>query len=101
MATIYGTLESLKALKSELKSNGISRFSSIKEIKAFLSSYNSEKLTILNAESVKQEMESRGSDIRDWFLTHMEAGTSAKAASLLNQENNQCVNIIFWLKDRL
>ena len=35
MATIYGTIESLKALKSELKSNGISRFSSIKEIKAF------------------------------------------------------------------
>ena len=57
--------------------------------------------TTLNAESVKQEMESRGSDIRDWFLTHMEAGTSAKAASLLNQENDQCVNIIFWLKDRL
>jgi len=57
MATIYGTIESLKALKSELKSNGISRFSSIKEIKAFLSSYNSEKLTILNAESVKLEKE--------------------------------------------
>lgn len=57
MATIYGTIESLKALKSELKSNGISRFSSIKEIKAFLSNYNSEKLTILDAESVKLEKE--------------------------------------------
>ena len=57
MATIYGTIESLKTLKSELKSNGISRFSSIKEIKAFLSSYNSEKLTILDAESVKLEKE--------------------------------------------
>jgi len=53
MATIYGTIESLKSLKYELKSNGISRFSSIKEIKAFLSNYNSEKLTILDAESVK------------------------------------------------
>ena len=57
MARIHGTIESLKSLKSELKINGISRFTSIKEIKAFLSNYNSEKLTILDAESVKLEKE--------------------------------------------
>ena len=57
--------------------------------------------TTLNAESVNQEIKSRTSDIRDWYLTHMEAGTSAKAKSLLNQENDQCVNTTFWLKDRL
>ena len=57
MARIHGTIESLKSLKSELKINGISIFTSIKEIKAFLSNYNSEKLTILDAESVKLEKE--------------------------------------------
>ena len=57
MAIIHGTIESLKSLKSELKINGISRFTSIKEIKVFLSNYNSEKLTILDAESVKLEKE--------------------------------------------
>jgi hypothetical protein len=57
MARIYGKIESLKSLKSELENNGISRFNSVKEIKDFLSNYNSEKLTILNKESDKLEKE--------------------------------------------
>ena len=57
MARIYGTIESLKSLKSELENNGITRFNSVKEIKHFLSNYNSEKLTILNNESDKLEKE--------------------------------------------
>lgn len=47
MARIYGTIESLKSLKYELESKGISRFKSVKEIKYFLSNFESEKMTIL------------------------------------------------------
>ena len=57
MARIYGRIESLKSLKSELNDKGITRFNSVKEIKHFLSNYNSEKLTILNNESDKLEKE--------------------------------------------
>ena len=48
MAKIFGTIQSLKSLKSELKNQGIYRFNSVKEIKAFLSNYDLEQLTILN-----------------------------------------------------
>lgn len=57
MARIYGTIESLKSLKSELEDNGISRFNSVKGINDFLSNYNSEKLTILKNASDKLEKE--------------------------------------------
>lgn len=57
MAKVYGKIESLKALKSELENNEISRFNSVKEIKDFLSNYNSEKHTILNNQSNKLEKE--------------------------------------------
>ena len=57
MARIYGKIESLKSLKSELDNNGISRFNSVKEINDFLSNYNKEKLTILDNESEKLERE--------------------------------------------
>ena len=57
MARIYGTIESLKSLKSELDNNGISRFNSVKEINDFLSNYNTEKLSILDSESKKLERE--------------------------------------------
>ena len=57
MARIYGTIESLKSLKSELDNNGISRFNSVKEINDFLSNYNTEKLCILDSESEKLERE--------------------------------------------
>ncbi|MGH1384507.1 NERD domain-containing protein [Kordia sp.] len=57
MARIYGTIESLKSLKSELENSGITRFSSVKEINDFLSSYNSEKTTILNDTSNTLEKE--------------------------------------------
>ena len=57
MARVYGTIESLKSLKSELDNSGITRFNSVKEITHFLSNYNTEKLTILNDESEKLERE--------------------------------------------
>ena len=57
MARIYGTIESLKSLKSELEDKGISRFSSVKEIKSFLSNYSSEKIKILNDTSNELEKE--------------------------------------------
>lgn len=57
MAIIFGITESLKSLKSELNNNGIHRFNSVKQIKDFLSNYNSEKLTILKNESDKLEGE--------------------------------------------
>lgn len=57
MARIYGTIESLKSLKSELKDKGVSRFSSVGEIKEFLSNYKAEKQSILNDASNKLEKE--------------------------------------------
>ena len=57
MALIFGITESLKSLKSELNYNGIHRFNSVKEIKDFLSNYNSEKHTILKNESDKLDGE--------------------------------------------
>lgn len=57
MARIYGTIESLKSLKSELDNNGISRFNSVKEINDFLSNYKKEKLCILDDEAKKLEKE--------------------------------------------
>lgn len=57
MARIYGTIESLKSLKSDLENNGISKFNSVKEIKDFLSNYNTEKFSILDVESKKLDKE--------------------------------------------
>jgi len=57
MARIFGTIESLKSLKSKLRDNGISEFSSVKEIKDFLSNYNSEKVKTLNREAEKLDNE--------------------------------------------
>ena len=57
MALIFGITESLNSLKSELDYNGIHRFNSVKQIKEFLSNYNSEKLSILKSESDKLDGE--------------------------------------------
>ncbi|CAM4254166.1 nuclease-related domain-containing protein [Zobellia roscoffensis] len=57
MARIYGTIESLKSLKSELEDKGISRFSSVKEIKGFLANYKLEKQSILDDTSKQLEAE--------------------------------------------
>ncbi|MBU3027582.1 nuclease-related domain-containing protein [Zobellia galactanivorans] len=57
MARIYGTIESLKSLKSELEDKGISRFSSVKEIKDFLANYKSEKQSILDDTSAQLDAE--------------------------------------------
>jgi hypothetical protein len=48
MARIHGTIESLKSLKYELENKGIHQFSSVKQIKDFLSKYNYKKQQILN-----------------------------------------------------
>jgi len=47
MARIYRTIESLKSLKYELESRGITRFKSVKEIKEFLKEFDSEIHTVL------------------------------------------------------
>ena len=57
MARIYGTIESLKSLKSKLDRNGIDRFNSVKEINHFLSNFTRAKATILQDESKKLDEE--------------------------------------------
>lgn len=57
MAKIIGTIESLKSLKKELNENGVTRFTSVKEINHFLSNYHLEKNTIL--QNVNEELEKR------------------------------------------
>jgi hypothetical protein len=94
MARIYGTIESLKSLKSELTDKGISRFGSVKEIKAFLSNYNSEKLTILNNASYELEKE------------YLETSTSLeqniqKKTQLINLETEKIDNLISELQTKI
>ncbi|WP_324025584.1 nuclease-related domain-containing protein [Maribacter sp. BPC-D8] len=48
MARIYRTIESLKSLKYELESRGVTRFKSVREIKDFLIKFDSETQTVLN-----------------------------------------------------
>jgi len=55
MARIYRNIESLKSLKYELESRGVTRFKSVREIKNFLKDFNSRKLTVLN--DIKNELE--------------------------------------------
>lgn len=47
MAIIYGTIESLKSLKSKLLEKGVTRFNSVRDIKIFISNYKKEKESIL------------------------------------------------------
>ena len=46
MAIIYGTIESLKSLKSKLLEKGVTRFNSVRDIKTFISNYKKEKQSI-------------------------------------------------------
>tara|TARA_R110002051_G_scaffold3131_6_gene16857 strand:- start:5717 stop:6766 length:1050 start_codon:yes stop_codon:yes gene_type:complete len=55
MARIYRTIESLKSLKYELESKGITKFNSVREIKDFLIHFDSEKQIVLN--DTKDELE--------------------------------------------
>jgi hypothetical protein len=87
MARIFGTIESLKSLKSELRDNGISEFSSVKEIKDFLSNYNSEKVKTLNREVEKLDNE--------YFETCSNLKQRIKEkAKIINQETEKIDNQI-------
>lgn len=57
MAQIHGTIQSLKSLKSELRSKGVTRFSSVREINSFLSNFNREVNTVLDDEAEQLEKE--------------------------------------------
>ncbi|SDR90772.1 Nuclease-related domain-containing protein [Formosa sp. Hel1_31_208] len=94
MARIYGTIESLKSLKSELEDKGISRFSSVKEIKTFLSNYNSEKQTILNDTSNELE--------KEYFetCTNLEQRIHKKA-EIINLEKERINNKISNLQSKI
>jgi|WetSurMetagenome_2_1015567.scaffolds.fasta_scaffold08141_5 hypothetical protein len=63
MAQIHGQIESLKRLKNELRSYGIHRFNSIKEINDFLNNFQLEKETIIN-----KHREILGNEIRSLNL---------------------------------
>lgn len=94
MARIYGTIESLKSLKSELDNNGISRFNSIKEINDFLSNYNAEKLSILDDESKKLD--------REYFETCSKLKQNKqKKAEIINSETEKIDSRIYDLQTRI
>ncbi|MBQ0732757.1 nuclease-related domain-containing protein [Aquimarina celericrescens] len=94
MARVYGTIESLKSLKSELDNNGISRFNSVKEINDFLSNYNTEKLTILDNESDKLE--------REYFETcNSLKQRKQHKAEIINLETEKIDNRISDLKTKI
>lgn len=57
MAQIHGTIQSLKSLKSELQSKGVTRFSSVREINSFLSNFKRELKKVLNDEAEQLENE--------------------------------------------
>lgn len=94
MARIYGTIESLKSLKSELDKNGITRFNSVKAINNFLSNYNTEKLSILDDESNKLDRE------------YLETCTKLKQrkkekAEIINSEKEKIDNKIYDLQTKI
>ncbi|PQJ21959.1 nuclease-related domain-containing protein [Tenacibaculum sp. SG-28] len=94
MAKIYGTIESLKSLKSELENKGISRFNSVKEINDFLSNYSREKLTILNNASDILEKEYFGT------CTNLKQRVRNKAERI-NLETEKINNRIFDLQTKI
>ncbi|WP_407556589.1 nuclease-related domain-containing protein [Winogradskyella sp. 4-2091] len=57
MARIYGTIESLNSLKTELEDKGITRFNSIGQIKDFIKNYNYERENIYNDIKIKLDKE--------------------------------------------
>jgi hypothetical protein len=67
MAQIHGQIESLKKLKHELRSYGINRFNSIKEINDFLYNFQIEKEAIINnqIEILKNEVENLNLRIKE------------------------------------
>jgi hypothetical protein len=94
MARIYGTIESLKSLKSELKNRGISRFNSVREINDFLSNYNSEKLEIIN--DTKKELENEFSETS----IHLKQRILNKT-EIITFETEKLDNQIFHLKKKI
>ena len=94
MAIIFGITESLKSLKSELNNNGIHSFNSVKQIKDFLSNYNSEKRTILKNESDKLEGEySNTSSNLKRLIKERDV--------IINSETNRIDNKIFDLQQKI
>ncbi|TVZ60179.1 nuclease-like protein [Flavobacteriaceae bacterium MAR_2010_105] len=101
MAKIYGTIESLKSLKSELRNKGISRFNSVKEIKEFLSNYDSEKLTILNdtTEALEKEYSERCINLKQ--LTHSKAETIVLETEKIDNQISALQAKIDLIKNRI
>ena len=48
MAQVYGQIESFKKLMHDLRSNGITRFNSLKEVNDFLFNFQTEKDAVIN-----------------------------------------------------
>ena len=94
MARIYGITESLKSLKSELYGKGINRFSSVKQIKDFLSNYKLEKNTILKNESNKldEEYSKTSSNLKKLII---------KRDKIINSENDRIDNKISDLNKKI
>ncbi|MDB9712890.1 NERD domain-containing protein [Flavobacteriaceae bacterium] len=94
MAIIFGITESLKSLKSKLNNNGIYRFSSVKQIKDFLSNYNTEKRTILKNKSDK--LDGEYSNI-SFNLKHL----IKKRDVIINTETNRIDNKVSELQQKI
>ena len=94
MAKIFGITESLKSLKSKLNNNGIYRFSSVKQIKDFLSNYNTEKRTILKNKSDK--LDGEYSNISS-NLKHL----IKKRDLIINTETNRIDNKVSELQQKI
>ena len=94
MAKIFGITESLKSLKSELNGKGINRFSSVKQIKEFLSNYKLEKNTILKYESNKldEEYSKTSSNLKKLII---------KRDKIINSENDRINNKISDLNKKI
>ena len=94
MAKIFGITESLKSLKSELNGKGINRFSSVKQIKDFLSNYKLEKNTILKNESNKldEEYSKTSSNLEKLII---------KRDKIINSENDRIDNNISDLNKKI
>ncbi|SDR87990.1 Nuclease-related domain-containing protein [Maribacter dokdonensis] len=86
MARIYRTIESLKSLKYELESRGITRFKSVKEIKEFLKKIDSEKLKVLIDTKNELEQEYQNTCLRLKENTQQKVELSSLATEKIDRK---------------
>lgn len=116
MTRVYGNIQSLKSLKSELQSKGVTKFNSVGEINRFLSNFNRELKTVLDDEAEQLEKEyteaserlevnkkcySERSELESIRIANRISALKAKVQGIQLDKMNYLSRILFWIKLQL